>query len=117
MSASPWGRWGTDAAIEAADVALMKDDLSEVAEAIKLGQLVVKISLQDFWIWGIVNAAGLALVFAKIIGPEGAAAYNFVTDFLPLLNSMRMFGYRFSFFPFGIKKKIVRKPETKVSQT
>ena len=97
------GALGTDAAIEAADIALMKDDLSEVSAAIEIGQSVGKISRQDFWIWGIVNAVGLGLVFAKIIGPEGAAAFNFITDFFPLLNSMRMFGYR-SRFSFGLKK-------------
>ena len=70
----------------------------KVMEAIELGQAVSAISRQDFWIWGIVNVIGLALVFAKIIGPEGAAAFNFFTDFFPLLNSMRMFGYRWSDF-------------------
>ncbi len=97
------GAMGTDAAIEAADIALMKDDLSKVTEAIELGRLVEKISRQDFWIWGIVNLAGLTFVFAGIIGPEGAAAYNFITDFFPLLNSMRMFEYRISNF-FKSKK-------------
>lgn len=98
------GALGTDAAIEAADIALMKDDFSKVAEAVEMGKAVEKISRQDFWYWGIANAVGLGLVFTKIIGPEGAAAYNFITDFFPLLNSMRMFGFNFSAFNFGFKK-------------
>jgi heavy metal translocating P-type ATPase len=89
------GALGTDAAIEAADIALMKDDFSKVAQAFEMGVAVEKISKQDFWLWGILNAIGLGLVFTKIIGPEGAAAFNFITDFFPLLNSMRMFGFSF----------------------
>ena len=81
----------------------MKDDLSKVSEAVEIGQSVTKISRQDFWIWGIVNVIGLGLVFAKVIGPEGAAAFNFITDFFPLLNSMRMFGYH-SNLTFKLKK-------------
>lgn len=87
---------GTDTAIEAADVALMKDDLLKVPEVFELGKLVTKISHQDFLIWGLVNSLGLILAFTRVIGPESAAAFNFVTDFLPILNSLRLFGYKIS---------------------
>jgi len=85
------GAIGTDAAIESADVVLMKDKLVNVLEMVKLSQRTMKIINQDFWIWGISNAVGLALVFAGVIGPSGAAAFNFLTDFFPLFNSLRLF--------------------------
>lgn len=84
------GAIGTDAAIEAADVALMKDDFTKISETFGLASAVARISKQDFWIWGFVNAIGLALVFGRIIGPEGAAAFNFITDFFPIINSLRL---------------------------
>jgi Cd2+/Zn2+-exporting ATPase len=89
------GAIGSDASIEAADIALMKDDFSKIPEVIKLGNFVHKISKQDFWLWGIVNVIGVSLVFSRLIGPEGAAAFNFITDFFPIINSLRLFKYKF----------------------
>ncbi|HEX6976966.1 MAG TPA: cation-translocating P-type ATPase [Patescibacteria group bacterium] len=88
------GAIGSDAAIEAADIALMQDNFSKVAEAIKLGRYTTNISKQNFLIWGIVNTIGLTLVLTSQMGPQGAAAYNFVTDFFPILNSFRVLRYK-----------------------
>jgi len=88
------GAIGTDAAIEAADVALMKDNFFKIPEAIGMGRLVMKISRQDFALWAILNVIGLTLAFARVIGPEEAAAFNFITDFIPIFNSLRLFRYK-----------------------
>ena len=88
---------GSDAAIESSDIALMKDDFSKIAEVMTIGKYTVTIARQNFMVWGVVNAVGLGLVFAGVIGPQGAAAYNFVTDFFPLINSMRLL--RFHLYP------------------
>ncbi len=89
------GAIGTDAAIESADIVLMKDKLVNILEMAEVSRYTMKIIRQDFWLWGITNAIGLGLVFAGVIGPSEAAAYNFLTDFLPLLNSLRLFRIKF----------------------
>lgn len=83
------GGIGADSAIEAADVTIMKDHIDRVPEIITMAQKVRRVMKASFWIWGATNSVGLFLVLAGFIGPAGAAAYNFLTDFVPILNSLR----------------------------
>ena len=84
------GTIGSDAAIDAADVALMNDNLARIPDAIKLGQNTRQIVKQNFAIWGITNVLGLMLVAVGVLNPTGAATYNFVTDFFPIFNALRV---------------------------
>jgi Cd2+/Zn2+-exporting ATPase len=85
------GKIGSDQAIESADLVLAKDDLRKLPEMIRLSRLVMRVVKQDFVIWGVTNSIGLTLVFMRVLEPEGAAAFNFLTDFFPLINSLRLF--------------------------
>jgi len=85
------GAIGSDAAIEAADIALMKDDLSQIPDLIKIGRTTMSVIRQNLLIWGLLNIFGFLLVFSHVLNPSGAATYNFVTDFIPIFNSLRLF--------------------------
>lgn len=90
------GAIGSDTSIEAADIALMHDDLRRVPEAIYLSKKVLIIVRQNFVIWVLTNGIGLTLVLMGILNPVGASLFNFLTDFLPILNVFRI--YRLKYF-------------------
>jgi Cd2+/Zn2+-exporting ATPase len=83
------GGIGSDAAIEASDITIMHDHLSRLPLVMKTAQSVKNIMWQCFAIWVVTNIAGLGLVVFGVIGPAGAAAYNFLTDFIPIGNALR----------------------------
>ncbi|MEA2715380.1 MAG: Zn2+/Cd2+-exporting ATPase [Candidatus Parcubacteria bacterium] len=83
------GGIGSDAAIEAADVTIMKDRLRRLPEILRSARSIRRIIAQCFVIWAITNGIGLGLVAFGVLGPAGAAAYNFLTDFVPIGNALR----------------------------
>ena len=85
------GGGGTAVAVESADIVILNDDLSKVAEMINLGRQTQKVVKTDIIIWILSNAIGFYLVFSGIAGLAFAAFYNFATDFLPLGNSVLFF--------------------------
>jgi heavy metal translocating P-type ATPase len=85
------GKTGTAVAVEAADVVVLHDNLHRLPELIALSRRSQSIIFLDGVIWAISNSLGLGLVFFGVFGPAFAAFYNFATDFLPLLNSSRLF--------------------------
>lgn len=84
------GLIGSEATIEASDVAIMNDSLTKIPQAMLLGKNVMNIVKQNFWIWGITNIIGLVLVFTGVLNPVGASTYNFLTDFIPIFNALRL---------------------------
>jgi P-type Cu+ transporter len=85
------GKRGTAVAVEAADIVILTDDLGRIPELIELGRDTFKVIKVDIIIWVITNIFGFILVFAGIAGPVFAAFYNFIGDFLPIINSSQLF--------------------------
>ncbi len=84
------GTAGTDAAIEAADVALMADDLTKVPYALKLGRAAKRISSQNIVFSLLVLAV---LVPSALVGLMSVAIAVFVhegSELLAVANGLRM---------------------------
>lgn len=84
------GTAGTDAAIEAADVALMADDLEKFVFAIKLGQKARKVSLQNI-VFSLVLLA--VLIPSALIGVMTVAVAVFIhetSEILAVVNGLRL---------------------------
>lgn len=88
------GGIGSDAAIESADIVLMKDDFSKLVELRDLSKKVLFVAHSNFALWAIINIVGLYFVFTGVFDPSKAALYNFATDFIPIANSLRLFRYK-----------------------
>jgi Cd2+/Zn2+-exporting ATPase len=85
------GTTGTAVAIEAADIILLADKLDRLPELVRLAKHTESIIQGNIWIWSLSNLIGFSFVLTGVFGPALAAAYNFLTDFLPLANSSRLF--------------------------
>jgi len=86
---------GTDAAIEAADIALTGDDLSKASEAIALSRKTVQIIKQSLMISVVINCAALVFASTGDIGPIFGAVIHNIGSIVVVGNSSRLIGYRF----------------------
>lgn len=90
------GAIGSDVAIEAADVALMRDDWRMVPEAINIGRRAVRAIHQNLALTVIYNAAGISLAAIGLLPPVWAAAAQSIPDVAIMVNSARLFRKRTS---------------------
>lgn len=92
-SASQWamGARGTQAAIEAADVALMTDDLSKIVMARALARRAYRTIQENLYVGvGVVHVLGITAALLGWIGPIQAAMIHLGPDILVFLNSVKL---------------------------
>ena len=94
---------GTDVAMESADIVLMKSDLMDVPNAIKLSNATIKNIKQNlFWAFGyntvgIPVAAGLLYIFGgPLLNPMIAAAAMSLSSVSVVTNALRLKGFKFN---------------------
>jgi Cd2+/Zn2+-exporting ATPase/Cu+-exporting ATPase len=84
------GGVGTDVAIEAADVALMREDWTLVPEAIRIGRRAARTIRQNLSFTALYNISGIALAALGLLPPVWAAAAQSLPDIAIMLNSSRL---------------------------
>ncbi|HAK88962.1 MAG: copper-translocating P-type ATPase [Nitrospirae bacterium GWC2_46_6] len=84
------GAVGSDAAIEASDVALMRDEWNQIPEAIAIGRNTFSIIKQNLAIGMVFNLVGISLASTGILSPAMAAVAHVMPDVVVFLNSSRL---------------------------
>jgi heavy metal translocating P-type ATPase len=85
------GARGTQAALEAADVALMTDDLSKIVLARALARRAYRTIQEDLYVGvGVVHVLGITGALLGWIGPVQAALIHLGPDVLVFLNSIKV---------------------------
>jgi len=82
---------GTQAAIEAADIALMTDDINKIADARAIARRAYRTIQQNPFVGvGVVHILGITAALLRLIGPVQAAVIHLGPDILVFLNSVRL---------------------------
>jgi Cd2+/Zn2+-exporting ATPase len=84
------GTAGTDAAIEAADIALMGDDLTKVPYAINLGKRTKKISNQNIIFSLIILAILIPLALLGLMNVAIAVFFHEASELIAVANGLRV---------------------------
>lgn len=91
------GARGTQAAIEAADIALMTDDLSKIVLARTLARRAYRTIQENIYVGvGVVHVLGITAALLGWIGPVQAALLHLGPDILVFLNSIKLLHVRLS---------------------
>jgi len=84
------GTAGTDAAIEAADVALMADDLTKISDAVSLGKRARKISIQNIVFSICILAVLIPSALAGMMSVAVAVFFHEASEILAVGNGLRV---------------------------
>jgi Cd2+/Zn2+-exporting ATPase/Cu+-exporting ATPase len=84
------GAAGSDVAIEASDVALMRDEWKQVPQAIEIGRNTFTVIRQNLALGIVFNLVGIGLASTGVLSPTAAAVAHIMPDVLVFMNSSRL---------------------------
>ena len=88
------GAGGSEVAIEAADIALLKSDLEDLVILYSLGRHTLRIVEQNFWIATVTNLLGITLAVMGWMSPMLTGALHVVHSLGILMNSGRILRWK-----------------------
>ncbi len=94
------GGGGTQAALEAADIALMTDDLAKIVTARAIARRAYR-TIQENLFVGVVHLCGISAALLGWIGPIQAAVLHLGPDVLVFLNSVKLLRVRIEEAPLA----------------
>lgn len=100
------GAGGSEVAIEAADIALVKDDLTGLVYVRALSRQTLKIVHQNFWIATGSNIAGVVMGALGILSPVAAGLIHIIHTAGIMANSGRLLIYREPELEPDMKKRL-----------
>jgi P-type E1-E2 ATPase len=83
------GARGSTAASESADVVIMTDDISRVAQAVEIGRRTLRVALQSIWIGIALSVVLMGIAAFGYIPAIAGAATQEVVDLITILNALR----------------------------
>ena len=85
-----FGAGGSEVAVEAADIALVRDDLDDLVAVYALSRKTTRVAYQNFWIAAGSNVFGVALGAAGLLSPVMAGLLHIAHSLGVLANSSRL---------------------------
>lgn len=83
------GARGSTAASESADVVIMTDDISRVAQAVEIGRRTLRVALQSIWVGIALSVVLMGIAAFGYIPAIAGAATQEIVDLITILNALR----------------------------
>lgn len=84
---------GTDIAVEAADVALMSDDIGKIPQVFELGRRVLRLIKQNLVLSSVINLVAVVAAALGVMGPVAGALVHNAGSVLVVANASRLINY------------------------